>query len=279
MAFFHNDAKVHVYPVNVGKQGVTSKDPVLEQKYSRDNKVVNVSLSDSLLVVSTRTRLEFRWLGRQSSEPKIEIPHGGWEPSGLAIHEDHSAVLVSIGHHRQKKGSREGLVTLYNVKLHTAETGSDGVTSAVIYNSRSKQSYILCSTSASTERYVSKGEWPFASPVTATGEEAPSTSVHDFDTLQNYRYLIAGAVSSLANIYAILEKTGQIVILRLTGHEEGGICSRDEAPHKVKASLCGTNSPRASTSCMQFDPSGERLFAVDPEGTLLVVTFRPEDGS
>lgn len=126
---------------------------------------------------------------------------------------------------------------------------------------------------------MSKGEWPFASPVTATGEEAPSTSVHDFDTLQHYRYLIAGAVSSVANVYAVLEKTGKIVILRLTGHEEGGICSRDEAPLKVKASLCGTSGPRASTSCMRFDPSGKRLFAVDPEGTLLVVTFRPEEGS
>lgn len=151
------------------------------------------------------------------------------------------------------------------------------MTSAIIYKSRSEQAYILCSTSASTERYKSKGDWSFTSPVTATNEDMPSTSVHEFVNLQAYRHLVAGAVSSVANIYAVLEKSGKIVILRLTGHEEGGICSRDEAPRKLRASLCGTRGLRASASCLRFDPEGKRLFAVDPEGTLLIVRFRPED--
>ncbi|KAI4090549.1 MAG: hypothetical protein LQ344_004690 [Seirophora lacunosa] len=285
------------------------------------------------LKFTTYYRLEGSY---RSPEPRTEIPHGDWEPSGLAVHEERSEVFVAIGYHRQLKGSREGLVTLYDVKLpaairatttrkyklpmgdfprsllfdshgesltciteirnlilvwkladpnpfvcsryqHQPETDSAGVTSAIIYKSRSEQAYILCSTSASTERYKSKGDWSFTSPVTATNEDMPSTSVHEFVNLQAYRHLVAGAVSSVANIYAVLEKSGKIVILRLTGHEEGGICSRDEAPRKLRASLCGTRGLRASASCLRFDPEGKRLFAVDPEGTLLIVRFRPED--
>lgn len=151
------------------------------------------------------------------------------------------------------------------------------MTSAVLYTSPSQQSYVLCSTSASTERYRSNGEWPFISPVATSDEEVPPSTVHDFVALQSYRQLITGAVSSVANIYAVLEKTGKIVTLRLTSHEHGGIGPREEAPQKLRASLCSLESSRASTTCMRFDPSGEKLYAVDPEGKLLVVTFKPED--
>lgn len=120
MAFFQNDTTVCLYPVTNGRQGVPSKDPILEQKFGKNNHVVNVSLSNSLVAVSTRTRLELSWISPQSPEPRTEIPHGDWEPSGLAVHEERSEVFVAIGYHRQLKGSREGLVTLYDVKLPAA---------------------------------------------------------------------------------------------------------------------------------------------------------------
>jgi len=75
----------------------------------------------------------------------------------------------------------------------------------------------------------------------------------------------------------VLEKSGKILILPLTGHEDGGICSRDEASRTLRDSLCESKSMRATASCLRFDASGERLHAVDPEGKLIVVGFTPDD--
>jgi len=151
------------------------------------------------------------------------------------------------------------------------------LTSAVTYTSPKEQDYLLCTSSASTERFRTGGEWPFSSPITPVLDHAPSSSVQDFIALKDHRQLVAGAVSNAANTFAVLEKSGKILILQLTGHEDGGICSRNEAPRILRDSLCELRSTRATASCLRFDASGERLYAVDPEGKLLVVAFTPGD--
>ena len=100
-------------------------------------------------------------------------------------------------------------------------------------------------------------------------------ATHDLVALANYRQLIAGAVSDQASVYAVLEKTGKILILQLSAHEGGGIHTCDSTPTVVNASLRGLDS-RVSATCLRFDPSGRKLYALDPGGRLLVVSFKAE---
>ena len=146
-----------------------------------------------------------------------------------------------------------------------------------MYKSPSQQPYIFGTTSASTERFRSEGEWSFISPVPFPGDQVPPNAVHDLTTLQNHRQIVACAVSSVANKFAVLTKAGKIIVLALDAHEEGGIDSLQDEPDILPGSLCSLKSSRATPTCLRFDPTGTKLYAVDPEGKLLVVTFKPED--
>ncbi|KAI4261105.1 MAG: hypothetical protein L6R42_003686, partial [Xanthoria sp. 1 TBL-2021] len=157
------------------------------------------------------------------------------------------------------------------------ETDSDGLTSAAIYKSPSQQPYILCTTSASTERFRSQGEWPFTSPVAPSNEQVPPKTVHDLTALQDHRQIVAGTVSSTANKFVVLTKSGKILVLSLDGHEDGGICSLKDAPDILPSTLSALKSSRATPTSLRFDPSGTTLYAIDPEGKLIIVMFRPED--
>ncbi|KAL9599701.1 MAG: hypothetical protein Q9219_003689 [cf. Caloplaca sp. 3 TL-2023] len=335
MVFFYSSAKVCLYSIKPQSQADSRIEMIFERKFSNDNQITDVLVSNTVLAVSTRQCLELHKITSPSIPwNRREVNHGDWDPSGLATHEQDSEVLIAIGHRRQTRRFREGRVTLYRwqhgstrvetVAVHklpshdlpkglmfdchgrsltciteilnsvlvwnmldpepfvisrfnrNPETDSDGVTSAVIFHTPSKRSYVLCSTSASTERFRSKGEWSFSALVTAGAEQSSHSSVHDFTDLTSYRQFVTGAVSGAANLYAVLEKTGKILILQLTGHEEGGIYTRNQAPVTLKVSLCSLRTSRASAACLKFDPSGKKLYAVDPGGKLAVTTFRPE---
>ena len=142
-----------------------------------------------------------------------------------------------------------------------------------MYESPTRQPYLFSTTSASTERFRSQGEWCFSSPVARANEQVPPQTVHDLTALQDHRQIVAGTISSVANKFVVLMKSGMVLVLSLTGHEEGGICSRKDAPDVLPVSLCELKSSRATPTCMRFDPSGTKLYAVDPEGKLIVVTF------
>lgn len=157
------------------------------------------------------------------------------------------------------------------------ETDSDGLTSAAIYTTPSQQPYILCTTSASTERFRSQGEWPFISPVAPPNEQILPKTVHDLTALQDHRQIVGGTVSSKANRFVVLTKFGKILVLSLDGHEDGGICSLNDKPDVLPVCLCALRSSRATPTCLRFDPSGTKLYAIDPEGKLIIVMFRPED--
>ncbi|KAL8770005.1 MAG: hypothetical protein Q9194_005295 [Teloschistes cf. exilis] len=157
---------------------------------------------------------------------------------------------------------------------HKPETDSEGVTSAAIFQSQAGQSFVLCTSWAPTERYRSQGEWPFCSPVDPP-QHVPPCSVHDLTALKDHRQLVAGAVSSVASIYAVLEKSGRVLLLRLAGHADGGIDTRDQNPKILRESLCQGRTSRGSNGILRFDPTGKQLYAVDPEGKMITVSFQP----
>lgn len=179
-----------------------------------------------------------------------------------------SVILWRIGEGAPEDG---GPTTIERCR-HRPETDSDGLTSAAIYNSPTQQ-YLLCTTSASTERFRSRGEWSFTSPVVPTNEQVPPRTIHDLTAFEDFRQLVACAVSSVANKFAVLTKSGKILVLSLTGHEDGGICSRTDSPDIMSMGLCELKSLRATPDCLRFDPQGTKLYAVDPEGKLVVVAF------
>lgn len=154
------------------------------------------------------------------------------------------------------------------------ETDSEGVTSAAMFQSRAGRSYVLCTSSAPTERYRSHGEWPFCSPIDPP-EHVPPSSQHDLTALKDSRQLAVGAVSSVANVFAVLEKSGRILLLPLSAHTDGGIHTRNMKPDVLRDSLCQGRTSRGSVDSLKFDPAGRDLYAIDPDGKLIVVSFQP----
>ena len=149
------------------------------------------------------------------------------------------------------------------------------MTSATIYQSPSNQLNVLCTSAPSTERFLHQGEWSFSLliPSNAFQPQAYVSSMsHDFDQLKDHKPLFVGCCSNKHHIFAVLEASGRLSILRLDNHKDGGIYSRsgDEA-EILKHSLCKLDRPL--TDCLRFDSSGSMLFAVDPKGKIVVTEF------
>ena len=146
------------------------------------------------------------------------------------------------------------------------------MTSSSIFASPSSgKTYVVTTTSPSSERYKNQGEWSYSSPIGKPAEPLPPEMTHNFEQFRKNQSLVAGAVSHQCNIFAVLERTGNIFFLPLTGHSEGGICSAVEIPIKLKSSLCKQDRP--SPHCLRFDPLGTRLYAADATGRIIVFTF------
>ncbi|KAF6233806.1 hypothetical protein HO173_008018 [Letharia columbiana] len=160
---------------------------------------------------------------------------------------------------------------------YTAETRETGVTSATVYQSPSKRLYVLCTTAPSTERWHHEGEWSFIlliPPNTSRPHIHLDSKVHTFEQLKSHRPLFAGRPSSQHHIFAVLEDSGRLSVLRLNRHDDGGIHSPDGDAEILAHSLCKQDRPL--TDCLRFDPSGSFLFAVDPKGKIVVTEFEKE---
>ena len=143
-----------------------------------------------------------------------------------------------------------------------------------IFTSRSGRQYLFCTTHASTERWRNGGEWPFCSPITFPPESIPERTVHDLESLKDKRRLVAGAVSSKANVFVVLETSGNVSYIGLRAHDHGGICGTDVPPCTIKPALSSQKTQsQICPSVLQFDPSGKRLFAVGPDGKFIIVDF------
>ena len=147
------------------------------------------------------------------------------------------------------------------------------MTSATIYRSPANRPYVLCTTAPSTERWHQDGEWSYILPIPGNASRSyilPGSRTHNFEQLGDHRALFAGCPSSQHHIFAVLEDSGRLSVLRLDKHEDGGIYSSDEA-EILAHSLCKQNRPLPD--CLRFDATGSCLFAVDPRGKIIVTEF------
>ncbi|KAL8830689.1 MAG: hypothetical protein Q9191_001294 [Dirinaria sp. TL-2023a] len=159
-------------------------------------------------------------------------------------------------------------------RSYTPETGIYGITSASIYTSGKSARYLVCTTFASTERWLNGGEWPFCSPIVFPPTKWRSDTVHNLESLKDKRSIVAAAVSSQANVLAVLELNGRISVLNLKAHEREGMCVSDEEPTTLEVKLSNqTAESQICPSALQFDPSGTKLFALGVDGKLVVVDF------
>ncbi len=96
-----------------------------------------------------------------------------------------------------------------------------------------------------------------------------------FMQLRRRLSLVAGAVPVQGNVVAVLEKTGKIILVRLTSNGRdglGSVNSEDAKPTEVPASLC--SKTKLSMNCLRFDPHGAHLFAIDTKGKLIRTRFK-----
>lgn len=126
------------------------------------------------------------------------------------------------------------------------------------------------------ERCRHDGEWSFILPINenvSRSQISPGSRVHNFEKLKNHRALLAGCPSSQHHIFAVLEISGRLSVLRLNMHKDGGIYSKYEAEILVH-SLCKQDRPLPD--CLRFDSTGSRFIAVDPRGKVIVTEFERE---
>ena len=143
------------------------------------------------------------------------------------------------------------------------------------FTSPSNTSYLLCTTSPSSERYRNGGEWSFVVPIPSRGYTVPAYLKRPLRQFGERSQLLTGAVSRTAKIFSILDVTGEIKVLSLVAHENGGICGVDDGPHILSCGALKTlnTNPFASHACLRFDHSGLNLFAVDRTGIVVAVDF------
>lgn len=152
-----------------------------------------------------------------------------------------------------------------------------GITSATTFKGPSGTIYVACTTSPSSERYRNDGEWPFISPLShARGPELrpPNPPFHNLEQFKEHHALTVGCVTRKHDVLAVLEDSGEISILSLKNHEKGGICGEGNA-ERLSEALYKHEKP--STSCLRFDPAGERLFAIDTKGKIIMTDFEGRD--
>lgn len=85
---------------------------------------------------------------------------------------------------------------------------------------------------------------------------------------------MSGAVSSVLNVFAVLETNGKISLIGLQAHPQGGIYDGDQEPETVEFSLNDQRTEyQICPSALRFDQSGTRLYAVGPDGKMVIVDF------
>ncbi|KAL8798156.1 MAG: hypothetical protein Q9182_006907 [Xanthomendoza sp. 2 TL-2023] len=111
LVFFSCSTKVSVFRVNAEGRSGRKEDRLLNLEFKRTCQVADVSLSNTILAVSTRQNLEIHHVEPQ--ERVKTIANGGWDPSGIAIFETDSKVMIAVGQRR----SRNGRVALHRFRI------------------------------------------------------------------------------------------------------------------------------------------------------------------
>ncbi|KAL9582736.1 MAG: hypothetical protein Q9212_003119 [Teloschistes hypoglaucus] len=122
VAFFHDSERIRAYRASADGHPHRQDDLVFERKFQKSSPIAEVSLAETVLVVSTKQTLELYKIGSYVPNPlPLEIiQHVDWDPSGLAIR-DRSAleVVIAVGQRRRKRDSNttEGRIILHVVML------------------------------------------------------------------------------------------------------------------------------------------------------------------
>jgi len=121
LAFFNNSTAICVYRVDALSQGRRHHKPnfFFSRKYDRISQIADVSLTNTMLAVSTRSYLELYRIESHShnARPTKMIPHGEWDPSGVAIHDHGLDIMVAAAYRRGRPEYREGCIVLYQIEL------------------------------------------------------------------------------------------------------------------------------------------------------------------
>jgi len=119
LAFFNDSTTICVYRVDASSQGCRNRKPFFSGDYDKASQITDVSLSNTMLAVSTRRDLELHLMERHchshNARPMEVIPHGEWDPSGVAIHDDGPEMMVAAAYRR----FREGCIILYQITFAT----------------------------------------------------------------------------------------------------------------------------------------------------------------
>ena len=113
LAFFSNSRDVCITHVSLGNRPRRKEVIAMEWRCGNTERIADVSLSNTMLFVSTQDNLEMMGLSRGVER----VPHGEWDPSGIAVCEQHSSAMVAVGHRQETKLSHKGRVILHQVRI------------------------------------------------------------------------------------------------------------------------------------------------------------------
>jgi hypothetical protein len=155
--------------------------------------------------------------------------------------------------------------------------------------SPAQKPYVICTTSPSTERDSNEGgEWTFISPLSLPfpnweTERAYHCLIQIQSRKSPHLHIHASAISPQGNLIALLDSNGRICLIPLVSCDRGGMITDTECePIEVyvdrkwlfnwpKKAKLGRNEDQMAA--IRFDPSGTRLYAVNWNGTVVVVNF------
>ena len=152
-------------------------------------------------------------------------------------------------------------------KKYNPEIKARGVTSASLFHASSANSYILCTTSPSSERSRYGGEWSYISPVIPLPATIPAQLDHSLWRLRECKAILTGAVSPSSNLIALLEETGRVLLMPLVAEASGGLSSED--PVFLDVGLA--EQQKASSTSLRFCQVGQNLclVGVDTKGKII----------
>ena len=116
-AFFNNDSEVSVYRLGDLRcnPALPKFSKVFTQKYKNRECIRNVTSSQSCIIIATNKRLLSFNLDAEA--PIDTIPHGVWDPSGLACYESETHWVVFFGQSQRNKSNKyNGQISVYTYK-------------------------------------------------------------------------------------------------------------------------------------------------------------------
>ena len=118
-AFFNNDGEVSVYRLGDLQRNPTSPKftKVFTQRYKTPECIRNIASSLAYIIVVTNRRL---LVFKIDKETLIDaIPHGDWDPSGLACHESETNLVIFLGQcQRNAINQYNGQIKVYRYQVN-----------------------------------------------------------------------------------------------------------------------------------------------------------------